>query len=91
MPSDAISITSAPVWNALPSPVCTMTRTAGSASSSFHASANSSRMALFMALRRSGRLLINQPTGPWRSSLQRFIDHCESLSSILDSLVRGGF
>src|ERR1700733_5750259 len=67
MPSDAISIMSAPVWKALPSPVWTMTRTAGSTSNSFHASANSSRMALFIALRRSGRLLINQPTGPWRS------------------------
>src|ERR1700733_3329007 len=44
-----------------------MTRTAGSASSSCHASANSSRMALFIAFSRSGRLLINQPTGPWRS------------------------
>ena len=35
-----------------------------------HASANSSRMALFMALSRSGRLLISQPTGPWRSSFK---------------------
>ena len=37
-PSDAISIMSAPVWNALPFPVWTITRTAGSASGSLHAS-----------------------------------------------------
>ena len=37
LPSVAISVTSTPVWNARPSPVCTITRTSGSASSSFHA------------------------------------------------------
>ena len=63
-PSPAISDTSTPVWKARPLPVCTMTRTAGSASSSIHASANSSRIAAFMALSWSGRLLISQPTGP---------------------------
>jgi hypothetical protein len=44
-----------------------MTRTPGSSSSSRQAKANSSRMALFMAFSRSGRLLINHPTGPCRS------------------------
>ena len=70
-PSPAISETSTPVWKARPSPVCTMTRTAGSASSSIQAWANSSRMVLFMALSCSGRLLISQPTGPWRSSFRQ--------------------
>ncbi len=56
-PSDAISLTSTPVWKSRPLPVCTITRTSGSRSSSSHASANSSRMALFMALRTSGRSL----------------------------------
>ena len=51
-----------------PLPVCTITRTSGSRSSSSQASANSSRIALFIALRTSGRLLINQPTGPCRST-----------------------
>ncbi len=70
MPSLAISATSTPVWKARPSPVCTMTRTAGSASSSVQASANSSRIRLFMALSCSGRLLINHPTGPCRSTFR---------------------
>ena len=69
-PSLAISATSTPVWKARPSPVWTMTRTLGSASSSFHAISNSSRMPLFMALSWSGRLLINHPTGPWRSTFR---------------------
>ncbi len=68
MPSVAISATSTPVWNARPSPVCTITRTAGSESSSVHASASSSRMRLFIALSCSGRLKINHPTGPFRST-----------------------
>jgi len=67
-PSVAISVTSTPVWKARPSPVWTMTRTAGSSSSSRHATANSSRMVLFMALSWSGRSLISQPTGPCRST-----------------------
>ena len=67
-PSLAISATSTPVWKARPSPVWTMTRTPGSASSSFHASASSSRIWLFMALSCSGRLKMSQPTGPWRST-----------------------
>src|ERR1017187_3260299 len=45
-----------------------MTRTWGSSSRARHASANSSRMVLFMALSCSGRLLMSQPTGPWRST-----------------------
>ncbi len=69
-PSLATSRTSTPVWNARPSPVWTMTRTAGSASSSLHATANSSRIALFMALSWSGRLLMSQPTGPRRSTFK---------------------
>ena len=69
-PSEAISVTSTPVWKARPSPVWTITRTSGSASSSFQASSNSSRMWAFMALSRSGRLLISQPTGPWRSTIR---------------------
>ena len=36
------SATSSPVWNVLPSPVFTMTRTVGSASSSRHAASSSS-------------------------------------------------
>src|SRR5207248_4994594 len=67
-PSVASSVTSTPVWNARPSPVCTITRTSGSRSSSIHASPNSSRIAPFMALSCSGRLLISQPTGPCRST-----------------------
>ena len=69
IPSLASSAMSAPVWKARPLPVCTITRTSGSSSSSFHASANSSRIALFIAFRASGRLLINHPTGPWRSTI----------------------
>jgi hypothetical protein len=67
-PSLAISLTSTPVWNARPSPVCTITRTSGSASSSVQATPSSSRIWLFIALSWSGRLLISQPTGPRRST-----------------------
>src|SRR5437588_2846293 len=45
-----------------------MTRTSGSRSSSTQASANSSRIAPFMALSWSGRSLMSQPTGPCRST-----------------------
>ena len=67
-PSVASSVTSTPVWNARPSPVWTITRTSGSLSSAFHAISNSSRICAFIALSCSGRLLINQPTGPTRSN-----------------------
>src|SRR5579862_2100481 len=70
-PSVAISVTSTPVWNARPAPVCTITRTSGSASSSFHATANSSRICAVIAFSCSGRLLINQPTGPSRSTIRQ--------------------
>src|SRR5258706_10687384 len=69
LPSVAISVTSTPVWNARPAPVCTITRTSGSASSARHAGSNSSRIKAFIAFSWSGRLLINQPTGPLRSRL----------------------
>ena len=73
-PSVAISVTSTPVWNARPSPVCTITRTSGSASSSFQATANSSRICADIALSWSGRLLISQPTGPRRSTIRQSND-----------------
>jgi hypothetical protein len=69
-PSLASSATSTPVWNARPSPVCTMTRTSGSLSSSSQAPASSSRMAAFIAFSASGRLNSSQPTGPRRSSFR---------------------
>ena len=73
-PSDAISATSTPVWKARPSPVWTITRTAGSRSSSSQASANSSRILAFIALSASGRLLMSQPTDPCRSTITYRVD-----------------
>src|SRR5437764_1804698 len=69
-PSVAISVTSTPVWKARPSPVWTMTRTSGSRSSSFQATASSSRMAADMAFSCSARSLISHPTGPRRSTVR---------------------
>src|SRR6478736_2639657 len=69
-PSPAISLTSTPVWNARPSPVCTMTRTSGSPARVRHATSNSSRMCAFIAFSCAGRLLINQPTAPRRSRMR---------------------
>ncbi len=60
--------TSSPVWNALPAPVFTMTRTSGSASSSRQARSSSSIMRAFIALPASGRSKTSQPTGPRRST-----------------------
>ena len=63
--------TSSPVWKFLPSPVFTMTRTAGSSSSSRHASSSSLIIRASRALPTSGRSNISHPTGPRRSTMSR--------------------
>src|SRR5262249_17191163 len=63
--------TSRPVWKLRPSPVFTITRTAGSSSSSCHASSSSVIMRASIALPTSGRAKISHPTGPRRSTTSR--------------------
>src|SRR4029079_14776264 len=63
--------TSRPVWKLRPFPVLTITRTAGSSSSSRHASSSSVIMRASIALPTSGRSKTSQPTGPWRSTTRR--------------------
>src|SRR5262245_29059865 len=62
------SAMSSPVWNALPSPVFTITRTCGSASSSRQASSSSNIIVWFIAFPTCGRLKTSHPMCPSRST-----------------------